>query len=60
MLLCSLRLKLKEAVRELTPQCDITFHMSKDCSGKGAALVAAMAHRLQLRLLEEDEEEEGN
>ncbi|XP_035522916.1 hexokinase-2-like [Morone saxatilis] len=57
--------KLKAAVRLLAPQCDITFLVSEDGSGKGAAMVTAVAQRLALqsRLLEEsdgesDEEEE--
>lgn len=51
-------------MRLLAPQCDITFLVSEDGSGKGAAMVTAVAQRLALqsRLLEEsdgeDEEEE--
>ncbi|XP_026037052.1 hexokinase-2-like [Astatotilapia calliptera] len=61
--------KLQKAVRLLAPQCDITFLVSEDGSGKGAAMVTAVAQRLahQSRLLEEsdgedneeEEEEEG-
>ncbi|XP_042337561.1 hexokinase-2-like [Plectropomus leopardus] len=57
---------LQEMVRLLAPDCDITFLVSEDGSGKGAAMVTAVAQRLALqsRLLEdsdgesEDEEEE--
>lgn len=53
-------------MRLLAPKCDITFLVSEDGSGKGAAMVTAVAQRLALqsRLLEdsdgedEDEEEE--
>lgn len=61
--------KLQKAVRLLAPQCDITFLVSEDGSGKGAAMVTAVAQRPahQSRLLEEsdgedneeEEEEEG-
>ncbi|KAK2828043.1 hypothetical protein Q5P01_019077 [Channa striata] len=52
--------KLKEMVRLLAPECDITFLVSEDGSGKGAAMVTAVAQRLALqsRLLEDDEEED--
>ncbi|CAJ1063287.1 hexokinase-2-like isoform X3 [Xyrichtys novacula] len=56
--------ELKETVRSLASKCDITFLVSEDGSGKGAAMVTAVAQRLALqsRLLEdsegEDEEEE--
>lgn len=59
--------ELQAAVRLLAPKCDITFLVSEDGSGKGAAMVTAVAQRLasQSRLLEdsdgeddEDEEEE--
>lgn len=69
--LCSFSEKLKATVRLLAPKCDITFHVSEDGSGKGAAMVTAVAQRLALqsRLLEdsdgeddegEEEEEEEN
>lgn len=51
-------------MRLLTPACHISFLVSEDGSGKGAAMVTAVAQRLacQSRLLEdsegEDEEEE--
>ncbi|KAM9333298.1 hexokinase-4-like [Pholidichthys leucotaenia] len=58
--------ELQATVRLLAPECDITFLVSEDGSGKGAAMVTAVAQRLarQSRLLEdsggedEDEEEE--
>ncbi|KAL6062461.1 hypothetical protein STEG23_001705, partial [Scotinomys teguina] len=36
---------LQETVRELAPQCDVTFMLSEDGSGKGAALITAVAKR---------------
>ncbi|XP_040007274.1 hexokinase-4-like isoform X2 [Xiphias gladius] len=56
--------ELRATVRLLAPKCSITFLVSEDGSGKGAAMVTAVAQRLALksRLLEdsdgEDEEEE--
>ncbi|XP_060052799.1 hexokinase HKDC1 [Erinaceus europaeus] len=38
---------LKETVKELAPQCDVAFMLSEDGSGKGAALITAVAKRLQ-------------
>ncbi|KAM6186728.1 hexokinase HKDC1 [Rhynchocyon petersi] len=38
---------LQETVKELAPQCDMTFMLSEDGSGKGAALITAVAKRLQ-------------
>lgn len=63
--------ELQETVRRLAPACEISFLVSEDGSGKGAAMVTAVAQRLarQSRLLEdsegdededEDEEEENN
>ncbi|XP_033883108.3 hexokinase HKDC1-like isoform X1 [Acipenser ruthenus] len=37
---------LKETVKDLAPQCDVTFMLSEDGSGKGAALITAMAQSL--------------
>uniref|UniRef100_A0A8C3TX06 hexokinase n=1 Tax=Catharus ustulatus TaxID=91951 RepID=A0A8C3TX06_CATUS len=37
---------LRETVKELAPQCDVTFLLSEDGSGKGAALITAVAKRL--------------
>uniref|UniRef100_A0A8C0VEE3 Hexokinase-2 n=1 Tax=Cyanistes caeruleus TaxID=156563 RepID=A0A8C0VEE3_CYACU len=33
-------------LKELAPQCDVTFMLSEDGSGKGAALITAVAKRL--------------
>ncbi|XP_004393737.1 PREDICTED: putative hexokinase HKDC1 [Odobenus rosmarus divergens] len=38
---------LQETVKELAPQCDVTLMLSEDGSGKGAALITAVAKRLQ-------------
>ncbi|KGL84564.1 Putative hexokinase HKDC1, partial [Tinamus guttatus] len=38
---------LRETVKELAPQCDVTFMLSEDGSGKGAALITAVAKRLR-------------
>ncbi|XP_043840961.1 hexokinase HKDC1 [Dromiciops gliroides] len=40
---------LRETVKELAPQCDVTFMLSEDGSGKGAALITAVAKRLHLK-----------
>lgn len=37
---------VSETVRKLAPQCTVTFLQSEDGSGKGAALVTAVACRL--------------
>ncbi|XP_062989104.1 hexokinase HKDC1 [Elgaria multicarinata webbii] len=37
---------LEETVKELAPQCDVTFMLSEDGSGKGAALITAVAKRV--------------
>ncbi|POI35875.1 hypothetical protein CIB84_000373 [Bambusicola thoracicus] len=37
---------LQETVKELAPRCDVTFMLSEDGSGKGAALITAVAKRL--------------
>ncbi|XP_033996009.1 hexokinase-2-like [Trematomus bernacchii] len=59
--------ELQATVRRLAPQCDISFLVSEDGSGKGSAMVTAVAQRLALqsRLLEDsdgddEEEEEDN
>ncbi|KAJ8385409.1 hypothetical protein AAFF_G00189350 [Aldrovandia affinis] len=60
--------RLHDTVHILAPKCDISFLLSEDGSGKGAAMVTAVAQRLamQSRLLEEsegedeDEEDEDN
>ncbi|KAG7252029.1 hypothetical protein CRUP_016541, partial [Coryphaenoides rupestris] len=53
--------KLQAAVRVLAPKCHIKFQVSEDGSGKGAAMVTAVAQRLarQSRLLEESDGEES-
>ena len=54
--------KRKDTVCIMAPQCAITFQVSKDSSGKGAAMVTTVAQSLALQshLLEESvEEEEG-
>ncbi|XP_025773496.1 putative hexokinase HKDC1 [Puma concolor] len=38
---------LQETVKELAPRCDVTLMLSEDGSGKGAALITAVAKRLQ-------------
>uniref|UniRef100_A0A3Q3NJA6 Phosphotransferase n=1 Tax=Mastacembelus armatus TaxID=205130 RepID=A0A3Q3NJA6_9TELE len=52
--------ELQATVRELAPECSITFLVSEDGSGKGAAMVTAVAQRLasQSRLLEDSDSEE--
>ncbi|NXM43396.1 HXK2 protein, partial [Gymnorhina tibicen] len=36
---------LQKTLKDLAPNCDVAFHLSEDGSGKGAALVAAVASR---------------
>ncbi|KFO55539.1 Hexokinase-2, partial [Corvus brachyrhynchos] len=36
---------LQKTLKDLAPNCDVSFHLSEDGSGKGAALVAAVACR---------------
>ncbi|XP_076830872.1 hexokinase HKDC1 [Brachyhypopomus gauderio] len=36
---------LKETVKELSPKCDVDFMLSEDGSGKGAALITAVARQ---------------
>ncbi|XP_032431409.1 hexokinase-2-like isoform X2 [Xiphophorus hellerii] len=52
--------ELQKAVHFLAPDCKIKFLVSEDGSGKGAAMVTAVAQRLALqsRLLEESDGEE--
>lgn len=38
--------RLHKAVRRLVPDCDVRFLRSEDGSGKGAAMVTAVAYRL--------------
>ncbi|XP_043940158.1 hexokinase-4 [Protopterus annectens] len=42
----SFKHKFHAAVRELTPRCDITFIQSEEGSGRGAALVSAVAYKM--------------
>lgn len=59
-LVSSFSQKLQETVRLLAPCCDITFLVSEDSSGKGAAMVTAVSQQLALqsRLLEDGDEQE--
>ncbi|XP_034033653.1 hexokinase-4-like [Thalassophryne amazonica] len=56
--------ELQEMVRLLAPNCDITFLVSEDGSGKGAAMVTAVTQRISMQshLLDDsdsdDEEDE--
>ncbi|XP_029029551.1 hexokinase-4-like isoform X3 [Betta splendens] len=52
--------RLQAMVRLLAPQCDISFLVSEDGSGKGAAMVTAVSQRLALqsRLLEDSDSDE--
>lgn len=43
---CSFAKRLQKTVRRLVPNCDIRFLCSEDGSGKGAAMVTAVAYRL--------------
>ncbi|NWV56281.1 HXK3 protein, partial [Daphoenositta chrysoptera] len=36
---------VQKTLKDLAPKCDVSFHLSEDGSGKGAALVAAVASR---------------
>uniref|UniRef100_A0A3P8VPC5 Hexokinase-2 n=1 Tax=Cynoglossus semilaevis TaxID=244447 RepID=A0A3P8VPC5_CYNSE len=38
---------IRETVEDLAPQCQVTFYKSEDGSGKGAALITAVACRVQ-------------
>ncbi|CAM4631178.1 hexokinase-2 isoform X1 [Lepidochelys kempii] len=38
---------MHETVRQLTPKCEVTFLQSEDGSGKGAALITAVACRIR-------------
>ncbi|KAM8866373.1 hexokinase-2 [Synchiropus picturatus] len=37
---------MQEILQDLAPQCTVTFHKSEDGSGKGAALITAVAYRV--------------
>ncbi|TNN77541.1 Hexokinase-2 [Liparis tanakae] len=38
---------MQETMQDLAPQCQVTFHKSEDGSGKGAALITAVACRMK-------------
>ncbi|XP_018524886.1 hexokinase-2 [Lates calcarifer] len=38
---------MQETLQDLAPQCQVTFHKSEDGSGKGAALITAVACRIK-------------
>ncbi|XP_056386280.1 hexokinase HKDC1-like isoform X6 [Hyla sarda] len=40
---------MQETVKKLSPQCDVTFILSEDGSGKGAALITAVAKKFHSR-----------
>ncbi|XP_035288556.1 hexokinase-2-like isoform X1 [Anguilla anguilla] len=54
--------RLRDVVRVLAPKCDIRFLVSEDGSGKGSAMVTAVAQRLaaQSHLLEESDGDEDS
>ncbi|KAG7516707.1 hexokinase-2-like [Solea senegalensis] len=54
--------ELQATVRLLAPRCSLSFLVSEDGSGKGAAMVTAVAQRLALqsRLLDESEGEDDD
>ena len=41
---------MNETVKELAPHCNVTFLLSEDGSGKGAALITAVGCRLREEL----------
>ncbi|NXF11720.1 HXK2 protein, partial [Smithornis capensis] len=44
---CSFSTVMHETVKELSPKCEVTFLQSEDGSGKGAALITAVACRIR-------------
>ncbi|XP_019721499.1 hexokinase-2-like isoform X2 [Hippocampus comes] len=54
--------ELQATVRRLAPECEVTYLLSEDGSGKGAAMVTAVAQRLarQSRLLEDSDGEDSD
>ncbi|KAJ0061772.1 hypothetical protein NL108_008293 [Boleophthalmus pectinirostris] len=52
--------KLQSVVKELAPQCSLKFVVSEDGSGKGAAMVTAVAQRIaaQSHLIDDSDEED--
>ncbi|MBN3321348.1 HXK2 protein, partial [Atractosteus spatula] len=51
--------RLHKMVRRLVPDCDVRFLRSEDGSGKGAAMVTAVAHRLASQKAERQATLEG-
>lgn len=45
--LCSFSRIMHQTVKDLAPKCDVTFLLSEDGSGKGAALITAVGCRLR-------------
>ncbi|XP_072288894.1 hexokinase-2 [Eucyclogobius newberryi] len=43
---------MQETLQDLAPQCKVSFHKSEDGSGKGAALITAVACRVRQEQLE--------
>lgn len=43
--------RFHKVVRELTPHCDITFIQSEEGSGRGAALISAVACKMAACML---------
>lgn len=54
--------ELQATVRRLAPECEVTYLLSEDGSGKGAAMVTAVAQRLarQSRLLDDSDGEDSD
>ncbi|KAM9782028.1 hexokinase-2-like isoform X1 [Syngnathus typhle] len=54
--------ELQATVRQLAPECDVTYLLSEDGSGKGAAMVTAVALRLarESRLLDDSDGEDSD
>lgn len=44
---CSFAQVMHETVKDLAPKCDVSFLESEDGSGKGAALITAVACRIR-------------
>lgn len=44
---CSFSTVMHETVKQLSPKCEVTFLQSEDGSGKGAALITAVACRIR-------------
>lgn len=44
---CSFSTVMQETVKQLSPKCEVTFLQSEDGSGKGAALITAVACRIR-------------